>query len=472
MSKKSKPSKSGSKKSVKPKKPTDDEIEESLNEKVNDYNGFDECNPMKGVRWNEKRETYTVKITTIINTCSKVLETACQKAMDAINNEISIEDAENDVSIETLREETDFIRFSFKYEQIYFITFRFENKMYFDIRHVIVLLDINDETATKKYNKYKDQIVYRYWFTNEFDGYLLRELIDSDCMFEILLNSNSTFGKQFKTQVAKILTDLLEMNLLKTTEDGIELSNKLHQTYTKMESAIKYEKYVYNNPIHFDHMFNLVVKGSNINLSPYLKKHIIYAFLILLNNATSPEMIIKFGYSHDIVARIGSLPNEYEKSRFVLLGIRFVESEEDEKKFHTFIGKIYPDLHYDMKVKNKPKVEIYYYNPVLMNEFDSFMPELNPGMTITTLSEDAKKVMNLLSIELDKFFDSATTFLRNDPDYAKTILRLRHEKSLEHERQKTLSIEKEVALINKKNYELALKVEKEKNKHEKIKKSK
>lgn len=484
MSKKSKPSKSGSKKAIKPKEPTIDEVEESLNEKVNDYNGFDENNPMKGVKWNASRNTYFIKISNKINTCSKNLDIACKKVMDVINNEIRCEETENDANddeddeqddsdIDTFKKESDFIRFKFNYEKIYFITFRFEKELYFDIRHIIALLDVNDDNVVKKYNKYKDQIVYRYWFANEFNGYLLRELIDSDCMFEILLNSNSTFGKQFKTHVAKILSDLLKMDMLKSDENGLELrKTEMEKKKKEIELAITHEKYVYDNPIHFDHIFNLVLKGNKINLSPYLKKHVIYAFLILLNNTSMTEMIIKFGYTHDIVSRIGSLSNEYDKSRFILLGIRFVESEEDEKKFHAFLGKIYSDLRFEMEIKGKKKVEVYYYNPSLMNEFDSFLPEINPGTTITTMTDEAKKVMEMLSIELDKFFDSATSFLKNEPEYVKTILKLRHEMSLEHERrlteeskQKTLTMEKEVGLINKKNYELALKVEKERNKN-------
>lgn len=470
-SKKSKSNASGSKKSkpiVSSKSssqtgPTVDEIEKAFNLKVKEYNCYDDYHPMIGVSWSEKQDTYIVRYAKAVNTKSKILESACEKIKDAIASEIEhfadkndaeesdddaeiIENEKDDLEEQcTFKEEKDFVRVIFQYEDIYFITYAHENKPYFDIRHIISLLDLHENRTTEKYTANKNRIIFRYWFMNEFEGYLLRELIDSGGLYAILLNSNSKFGKTFKQHVEKILVELTNKGCLSIGAHGIELKkDALRENYSKMETATAIVKYSYENSLHFNCMYEIVMKGSRINLSMYLKKHVIYAFLVMATNVIVPYMIIKFGYTHDIVTRIGSLGNEYEKSKFVLLGIRFVESEEDEKKFHEYLRKRYPSMPFEMEINGRKKTELYYFNPCLMDEFDGYRTDLNNTVIVTTLTEEAKKVMELLSIELDNFINSATTLIKNDPDYVRTIIKMRHERSLEMERQKTIEMEKEL----------------------------
>src|SRR5690606_6780838 len=91
----------------------------------------------------------------------------------------------------------------------------------FDIQHIISVLNLKTTSYTEKYNEFSNQITNYIWYKNEFDGYILRELIPETTVFEIILSSNSIISKSFKKDVSEILSDLRKDGDLIITNDTI-----------------------------------------------------------------------------------------------------------------------------------------------------------------------------------------------------------------------------------------------------------
>ena len=73
---------------------------------------------------------------------------------------------------------------------------------------------------TKKYNKFSDNIIGYCPIKNAFGGYTIREFINEETMYQIILSSNSEFSKSFKKDVSKILCQLRKDEQLIITNNG------------------------------------------------------------------------------------------------------------------------------------------------------------------------------------------------------------------------------------------------------------
>ena len=187
-----------------------DEIEQKLDEKVPKYNKYSETHPMEGISYNEKQNKYCVRYGDI-NTCVKTITKGCKKILDSFDNKHPEKILEN------------VVRQDFTYRNHYFMIYWYENEPYFDIQHIISVLNLKPSYIREKYNDYSDDIEYCIWHKNEYRGYILRELIDEKTMYNMILSSNSTISKSFKSDIAKILTKLRKQNKLIITNDSIQL---------------------------------------------------------------------------------------------------------------------------------------------------------------------------------------------------------------------------------------------------------
>uniref|UniRef100_A0A6G6AA66 Uncharacterized protein n=1 Tax=Borely moumouvirus TaxID=2712067 RepID=A0A6G6AA66_9VIRU len=342
------------------------EIENILDDKVPKYNKFNKKHPMKGVSYDKTNEKYKIQFNGNSQTINKL--------DDAVNKMKFLKKDKFREKISKI-----FLKNYFLYKNYYFVIYMINDKYYFDIQHIISVLNLQESYIKKKYNEFSDNIRHYIWHKNKYDGYILRELISERTMYKIVLSSNSKFSKSFKEDVADILKNLRRNNNLTITNKKITLKenpqtniNIIKQEKNIMNKMIKenFVPYSYNNPDNLSFIRQLVVMGSYIELSKYVKKHVLYGFIIPLHNENN-HIIIKFGYTEDIIDRIRTLKKEY-KSDVYLVRIVTIKGESEEQVFHNLLKSRYENLIEKYSIEEKDKVELYKFNPILLNIFDAY----------------------------------------------------------------------------------------------------
>jgi prophage antirepressor-like protein len=120
-------------------------------------------------------------------------------------------------------------------------------------------------------------------------------------------------------------------------------------------------------------MINVLLdKSDSIPISYFFKKHVLYCYITSITNMFDERLILKIGYTADPEERLQSLIRNYQ-CRFRLIAIKEINSQQDEKSFHTLIRSNYPELQYYIKVGDKGKDELYYFDPKLMKLFYSYV---------------------------------------------------------------------------------------------------
>ena len=140
---------------------------------------------------------------------------------------------------------------------------------------------------------------------------------------------------------------------------------------------IVFPPYFYDNVDHFQYLNKIISDGKSIRTSAFFLEHIMYAFIVTFNINT---IVIKFGYSHDIIDRTKKLTNIYG-TKLILVGLRYVTCQSDEKRFHAYLKHKYPHLVYHRKKSNgSDDIELYKLNPVLLDDFNNFMTKYHNEM--------------------------------------------------------------------------------------------
>lgn len=153
-------------------------VEKLLDEKVPKYCGFSKTHPMEGIGYDKNKEKIRVK-TEKINTYSKNLETATEKIKNSI-------DAKNQIFIENITRKV------LINNNASIIKYIYNNMSYYDIRHIISILGLKPSACNKKYNDFDNKIKYLFWHKNEYNGYILRELISLNTVKRIIVSSNKS----------------------------------------------------------------------------------------------------------------------------------------------------------------------------------------------------------------------------------------------------------------------------------------
>jgi len=227
----------------------------------------------------------------------------------------------------------------------------------FDINHIIALLDLTD--INKKYNEFKSKITHYCFKKNEFGGYIVKEFISEESMYNLILSSNSEFSKAFKQDVSKLLVNLRNQGVIAIVNDEIMVINDIkNHDITCLKDRTDYDK-----------VSKLFIEAKNIILTLYVNDHLMYAFATtLIHNSHENKILLKIGYTADISKRIVDLKKEYG-CNFFLLAIRIVKNEQYEHAWHTLQRNAYPQLVCDLQIKNKNKDEIYVYDDQIIKEF-------------------------------------------------------------------------------------------------------
>lgn len=189
--------------------------------------------------------------------------------------------------------------------------------------------------------------------------------------------------------------------------------------------AYKKEIYKYHN------MLDLIKDGTHKNIVPYMEEPVLYLFIIDIPTPNH-EIIIKPGYTADIVKRMKSLKDEYNCNVY-FIDVRFIKSERDEKKFHETLKNKFHHLIYKTTIGKNDKTELYYYHPTIIDFFNKFMPELNkeePKDNNKQLTKEEKEIIKLFQNQHSVFIKSVINKLIKDEnnitEYLRLQLRLEH----------------------------------------------
>jgi prophage antirepressor-like protein len=193
-------------------------VETILDKKINSYNNYSNEHPMPGVTWDFSKNRYVIRIgnnkitrfskkNDAIDNCFKQTINCLQKKGGKNGNDI-----------------TEFATLFFDYSGHFFVTYWKDNEPYFDIQHLLSIIGVEESVKNKKYNTLKNKIVEYTYFTNEWGGKIIRELVSESSMYEIIMSSNSTVSKSFKSDVSKILVELRKKGMLNVNRDGINLN--------------------------------------------------------------------------------------------------------------------------------------------------------------------------------------------------------------------------------------------------------
>ena len=357
---------------------TVNEIEAILDNKIPEYNKFNETHPMKGITWEKTSNRYKIQHNNL-KSHAKNLYAACNKIIENSGYE-NTEIFGNNIP-----------KHSFDQRGYYFICYQKDNKFYFDIQHIISVLNLKKSSWNDKYNEFSDDIEYYMWHQNEFGGYILRELISEETMYRLVLSSNSVFSKSFKRDVAKILAELRQKGKLEITNKKVRLSKnaRTDKSHVKILDNDDYIVYSYDNPRHAQFIRHLTKLGSQLSLSKFANKHVLYAFIIPLK-LDHNDIIIKFGYTEDIFDRIKTLQSDY-KCKPYLIKAKIITGQSDEKKFHNILKTKYSGLKEIYRVDKKDKIELYKFSPILMKEYNDYMNNNSENDEIT----------NYVNLEID-----------------------------------------------------------------------
>lgn len=395
------------------------EIELNLDNNTTKYK-FTEEHPMEYVRRNtdkKNKKVYRIRFDAEkIDNRYENLDDACNFVVDKItkNKKNTFPDLRiggtNDGSSEKIKK-------TFKYADHFFITYWFDNEPYFDIQHIISILKLKEKQYSNIYNNHINDIIMYVWYKNKFGGYILRELISENTMYNIILSSKSDISNTLRKDVGNIMIKLRKLDMLKITNDSIGsytntkiiISKKDKNNISGEEYLIKLSNYVFMPYTwNTEGIYGIISYYTSIcqkRLYMYhLHRHVLYAAILILQKAIAGNhVIIKFGYGEFYYGRVKTLQSEY-KCYIHIIGVKIIEGKSDEEKFHAEMRSTYPNLIFETEIKNTEKTELYKFHPHMMKLFSEY-PESTKSKPITVSNEirDANltEIVNLESNFID-----------------------------------------------------------------------
>ena len=386
-------------------------IERNLDKTTSPYNAFSSSKPMKSVSWVKSRNTFYVRRNSLQTSAAK-LDAACKKVYDEGKPEDFIE--EDDLLAKTY----------FEHYDKHFVCYWIEHEPYFDLRHIIASLDMTKESAAKKYEEFVSESEHTLWTKNEYGGYNERDIVNEQTLYSIILSSRSVFANKFKSDISKILAVLRGNGYISLTKEGVELAvngvaintgvvlpvgiptlmtRPDHSLFTQTVSR-EIVPYRLSNPADLQFALQLIAEGANIPIAKYNNKHVLYGFILALPSITD-TIIIKFGYTENIVNRFISLRSEYGCEIF-LVCIKLVRGESAEQAFHNVLKAQYNPLIQKYSKKGKDKIELYKLNINLTESFKDFNGIDEESLEVPRrLTAEIKTVINDLTAQHARFYD-------------------------------------------------------------------
>ena len=403
----------------------DDTLESRLDMECDRYNKFTENNPAEYIKYNKNKELYILNYVD-----NEVASKKLKKLIAQLKEKLVHEKEKNFLKIVDLR------KIEYKGKKI--IIYISDNKAYFDINHVISLFD-DIKSKKEKYNEYKGNIVLYDFRDNKYGGFYIKEFINQETFFKMLLHTNSIFSNKFKNDVAKLLDNL-------TNKGAITITNNNMVAITKKPNEYIIEEYNYTQTYENENLLGLakerIKECKKTNWNKFLKKHVMYFFVITLEDPDGLNRILcKSGYSCNLIDRFKSLESEY-KCKFYLLGLKLVNSVMDEKEFHTLLTRKYPEFIVNLKIGMHDKDETYVFDKDLYKTFLDYVDKVEFTSNENSIEEESNKIIN-------NYFDNIEG--RFEMEIIQKFRQIIRIDSITNELQKDVVIN-----INKSHYELLL----------------
>lgn len=147
----------------------------------------------------------------------------------------------------------------------------------------------------------------------------------------------------------------------------------------------------------------LIDNGKNIIIADYAMDHVMYAIIMKINVAHN-YVIIKFGYSAEIITRLESLKKEYNCQNLDLIGLKRITNQKDEHQFHQLLKERYQNQMELISINGKEKVELYKFSRSLLDEFNkvidkkSYQQLINENELLKNQNDDLQKKIDELTI--------------------------------------------------------------------------
>lgn len=340
--------------------------------------------PMDGISYNEGKGKYLMRIDS-----KQKYGTNLSKMCDSMRREIINKNGKTKTEIVAVCKKV------IKYQNKNLISFWYKHNNeinpLFDIKHILMLLDVDERQMRNIKSQIKDESKFIYFEPNEYNGYITRELIDEKTTYQIVLDSRSEFSKSFKSVVSDILIELRKNGAVqfnKPVKEKSIIKSTLSDTVNTLSVANGINTGIKLSDDKMRFVLYLIQKGQQIILNPYNNEHVLYFFI---TNIQHPNdfVICKIGYTSNIIGRCKQLENEYEGADFHLIGIKRIKNEQQEQVFHALLKSRYSQLVYNgIEIRKIQKEEIYIFDDCLWNEFNTIIEE-----TVLFNTRDISQIM-------------------------------------------------------------------------------
>jgi len=120
-----------------------------------------------------------------------------------------------------------------------------------------------------------------------------------------------------------------------------------------------------------DKCVDIVIQlGKRINILNYNSRPVLYTFILPLTTKDN-RIVVKIGYTSNILSRIRSLGLEFNCSKIFLIGIRLVRDRNDYKTFNKILTNKFKHQREKVIIDGIKKSGTYWLSESLMDEFDA-----------------------------------------------------------------------------------------------------
>jgi hypothetical protein len=202
---------------------------------------------------------------------------------------------------------------------------------------------------------------------------------------------------KFKDDVAKLLDTLTNTGAVVLNNNKLELvPNDMNKKIVPTDYFKQEYEYTqtYDNINLIEFIKNQIDSCKKSNWNKYVKKHVMYFFVITLDDPDNKNRILcKIGYSYDLIERFKSLRYEY-KCKFYLLGVKLVRYEQDEKDFHPLLKNKFPEFPVNIKLGNHYKDETYVFDIELYKTFLSYEDKVPFTDSELDIEKESQEIIN------------------------------------------------------------------------------
>lgn len=409
---------------------TADILESAYDNGIDYYNKFNQERPMAGV--SKEDNSYRVRHNNIKQRFT-TLQEACDKMKENLLG------FQKDGSIGKPSKFLEVIGKTFvKCVDILLVVYYYNNELFFDIRHLTFLMEIVN--YSEKIAELRPEIAYCLIHKNKYGGYVIRELIPEAVMLNMFMQGQTSFAKKFRKDICEILIELRndgiigvdkngkiskiktkshENNTSETKTVSTVITNHLETTVTILEPQNRFIDGI--SKIFTDHsndtsiicsmmlLYNLISNGSKIELSKYFGNSVMYFYLTNLIDENNPEIIVKIGFTTDIVKRHTDLKRDYKCSMF-LCGLKFVKSIQDEQRYHKMMEDKHPYAKLiKPSVNNKIRDEMYKLSNITWQTF-CMIQETQPIIEAeNNLTDDQIGMINDINNQMNYYVEIVTS---------------------------------------------------------------